>query len=303
VIISQLGYSSLAQRLSSPNGLIFKAGPYTIRLRSQERFFAKSLDFFYGEYPLMEEGSFADLHISMQRPWGVRRWWRPQILIDLDGRAVLEPFPLDHALPHYEWGVNFFIAKRFHQYLMLHAAVVEKYGKAVILPAYPGSGKSTLCAALVLKGWRLLSDEFGFVRPADARMIPMPRPIALKNQSIEIIRQFSQEAVLGPVFPNTRKGAVAHLRPPAASVARMGEAAAPHCVVFPLYQANAPATLAEVAKSYALLKLATNAFNYEVMGRVGFDLAAQIVNACACYNLSYGHLDDAIAQIEGLAQA
>jgi predicted ATPase len=46
---------------------------------------------------------------------------------------------------------------------MLHAAVVEKNGKALILPALPGSGKSTLSAALAMNGWRFLSDEFTMI--------------------------------------------------------------------------------------------------------------------------------------------
>jgi predicted ATPase len=33
--------------------------------------------------------------------------------------------------------------------------VVERDGHALILPAMPGSGKSTLTAALVQRGWRL----------------------------------------------------------------------------------------------------------------------------------------------------
>jgi predicted ATPase len=39
----------------------------------------------------------------------------------------------------------------------------------VILPAPPGSGKSTLCAALVTRGWRLLSDELTWCAWTTAR--------------------------------------------------------------------------------------------------------------------------------------
>ena len=50
-----------------------------------------------------------------------------------------------------------------HQYLIIHAAVVEKNGLAAILPAPPGSGKGTLTAGSVLSGWRLLSDELTLI--------------------------------------------------------------------------------------------------------------------------------------------
>lgn len=303
VKIAELGAGGVAKRLDARSGLSFRVGPFTICVRSRAASFAEAVEFFYGEYPLADQDGFADFHLSLERPFGLRRWWRPQVYVKLDGLDVFEPYPLDHAFPHYEWGLNFFVAKRAHQYLMLHAAVLEKYGRALILPAYPGSGKSTLCAALMLRGWRLLSDEFGFVRPSDAVLLPMPRPIALKNRSIEIIGRFSDAAALGPTFPNTRKGSVAHLRPTAESVARMGEAAKPYRVVFPLYRADASLELTQLAKSYALLKLATNAFNYEIMGRTGFDLAARLADACSCHNLVYSDLDMAISQLDELILA
>ena len=64
----------------------------------------------------------------------------------------------------------------------------------MLLPAAPGSGKTTLCAGLSLRGWRLLSDEFGLIRPGTTDLVPVPRPMALKNESIDVIRQFDREA-------------------------------------------------------------------------------------------------------------
>ena len=51
--------------------------------------------------------------------------------------------------------------------LLLHAGV-ERDGLALICPP-SWSGKSTLTAALSLRGWRLLSDEFGAFDPRQAR--------------------------------------------------------------------------------------------------------------------------------------
>ena len=129
---------------------------------------------------------------------------------------------------------------RAHQYLLLHSAVVERQGKAVLFPAWPGSGKSTLSAALSLRGWRLITDEFGMLKPGINEMVPLPRCIPLKNESIDVIRQFAPEAVMGPVFGKTRKGDVAHLSPGADSVRRMQETAVPAYVVFPRFVKEAP---------------------------------------------------------------
>ena len=118
----------------------------------------------------------------------------------------------------------------------------------------------------MLRGWRLLSDEFGATRMGDGRIVPTPRPIALKNASIEVIRSFASEAVIGPPFPKTRKGTVAHLAPNRRAVEGIYETAFPRLIVFPNYEAGAEVAIEAIPKSRAMLKLAANSFNYELLG-------------------------------------
>ena len=72
------------------------------------------------------------------------------------------------------------------RYLIIHAAVVERNGFALLLPAPPGSGKSTLCAGLIHHGWRLLSDELALIDPETATLQAIPRPVSLKLSLIHI---------------------------------------------------------------------------------------------------------------------
>ena len=90
--------------------------------------------------------------------------------------------------------MNWCIAGHAHHYLMLHAAVLEKNGQAVILPGDPGAGKSTLTALLALSGWRLLSDEITLIDRDDGLIVPLARPVSLKNASIDVVRAFSSDA-------------------------------------------------------------------------------------------------------------
>jgi HprK-related kinase A len=174
---------------------------------------------------------------------------------------------------------------------------VERDGRAVVLPALPGSGKSTLTAALSLRGFRLLSDEFAVVGLADGALLPLPKAVGLKNESIEVIRRFAADAVLGPEFPKTRKGTVAHLAPSAASVAARHVPAAPALIVFPAFQPGAGACAEPIAKARAFAKLSMNSFNYELLGPAGFDAVGRIIAASACYRLPFGDLDSAIDEI------
>ncbi len=103
--------------------------------------------------------------------------------------------PLGHAMPLLEWALNWCISTDAHQFLIVHAAAIERNGLAVVLPAPPGSGKSTLCAALIHRGWRLLSDELALLSLVDGTLHALARPVSLKNRSIDVMSEYAREAV------------------------------------------------------------------------------------------------------------
>lgn len=297
--VAQLPAGQLTARLAGA-GLYLQTGAFVTRLQSTIPSVVRGVGLMYADYPLGPEDGYADFHLRMVRPANWRRWLRPQVQLLADGLAPFKPLPLAQAYPMFEWGLNWCISNRAHSYLVLHAAVVEKHGRAVILPAPPGSGKSTLCAALVHHGWRLLSDELTMVRLDDGRIDPMPRPISLKNGSIALMRSALPAAQFSPPVHDTSKGTVAHLRAPADSVARLAEPARPAWIVFPRYQAGAPAGLHPVAKARAHMRTAENAFNYSVLGARGFDAMADLVERSDCYDFSYSNLGDALAMFDQL---
>jgi HprK-related kinase A len=171
----------------------------------------------------------------------------------------------------------------------------------MLLPAWPGHGKTTLCAGLAHRGWRLFSDEFGLVRPETGEMIPVPRPMPLKNQSIQVIRDFLPEAELGPTIPNTRKGTVAHVKPPADSVNRASQSAPVKWIVFPRWIDKSPLSIQEVQKAEGFMLLASNSFNYELLGETAFHIVRQLVGNANCFRLVYSDLDEAINALSELA--
>jgi HprK-related kinase A len=281
-------------------GLGIDFGLVRARIQSDCSELAPKLQVVYRHFPVEPEGGFFDVTSRVDRSKGLRRYLGRQIHFFVDGERPFEPFPADTDLPLLEWGLNSCIAERCNHCLLLHAGVVERGGRAIVLPAVPGSGKSTLAAALATSSWRLLSDEFAAVRFSDGALLPVVRPIALKNESIELLRDLAPEAVIGPVFPKTRKGRVAHLAPDAASVAARHEAAEPIAVVFPKYQRGASLDLEELAKAHAFAKLATNSFNYELLGPYAFRATGRLVQRCRCLRLVYSDIEDAIATLGNL---
>jgi HprK-related kinase A len=246
------------------------------------------------------EAPFVDLHVHVERVRGVRRWLRPQVTFRCDSVEPFDPFPASNALPLLEWGVNWLIGQRFNNFLLLHSGAVEKDGHALLLPATPGSGKSTLTAALSLRGWRLLSDEFGVYDPAEGRFSAMLKPVALKNESIDVIRAFAPKASLGPAFPKTRKGTVAHLASNAEAVERCRENARPGAFILPRWRAGSPTTLEPVLPEAMFGTLAFNAFNYRLLGAVGFDAVLRLARSCPAWTLLYSDLSEAVGAIDAL---
>jgi HprK-related kinase A len=219
--IADFSLSQLADMASCATGIRLDIGPFAFRLCSKQKSFLNSFRDLYLDFPVLADNSLVDFYIGLNPPANFRHWLRPQVIINLDGEQPFQPFAASHAMPLFEWGLNWCIARQGQQNLMLHAAVLERRGKALILPAVPGSGKSTLCAALAQRGWRFLSDEFCMIRPLDGQILPIPRPTPLKNKSIAVIKNFAPQVFIGPLFPNTRKGTIGHLRAPSESVANL----------------------------------------------------------------------------------
>ncbi len=280
------------------SGLTIRFGPFRICLRSPLLEAARVFRRLYPDIKLEKDEGIRDFHVEVFPPSGVRRWWRPQVEFRLDGEKPFEPFPRDHAFPLFEWGLNYAIATRAHNYCLLHSAVLEKNGRCLILPALPGSGKSTLCAALMLRGWRLFSDEFGILQPETGRMLPMPRAIPLKNRSIEVIRRFEPGALLGPLFPKTRKGDVAHLAPSRSSLERQGEEGKAGWIVFPRFVPGSSTLVSSVSGSEAFVRLSNNSFNYHLLGEIAFRALTDLVRESECHALRYSDLDEAVAMFD-----
>lgn len=282
------------------SGLFFQTGSFIVHLRSDIPSVAEGVGLLYSDFSLVEPSDYADFHVSLERPHNLRRWFGSQVLFRFDHSPPFKPLPLDQALPMLEWGLNWCVSNHANRYLIIHAAVIEKNGYAAILPAPPGSGKSTLCAALVNRGWRLLSDELTLVRVDDGKIIPLPRPVSLKNQSIDIIQHYAPEAVFSPKVHDTLKGTVALMRPPADSVLRAMEPAQIAWVIFPKYQAEAPTQLLALPKSRTFMRVADNAFNYSLLGVKGFEVLSSLIDVADCFDFTYSVLDEAMATFAAL---
>ena len=291
--LGDLTPTALRQHLQQGR-LRLNTGPFCTRIQTSLPDVADAIARLYANHTVAAEVGFTDFDVGVRRPLGWRHWYKPQVLFELGGQVPFNPLPGDQGFPLLEWGMNWCVYSMCHQYLILHAAVLERGGQALILPAPSGSGKSTLCAALSFAGWRLLSDELTLIDPRDGCTVPNPRPVSLKNQSIAVIQDFAPSVHFGSRVTETSKGTVAHFAPSVDAVRRADERARPAWVVLPRYTAGHPTTLRAAERATAFMHLVENAFNYPVFGAEGFELLAAVIDQCQCGHFEYSNIHEAV---------
>lgn len=261
-----------------------KAGPVTFRVGSAWAGPVRALRKLYAGYP--DAGGVADYTVRLEpaKPW--RRWLRPSVAIG--GDYVLPdaaPLPLAHGLVAAEMAMNLQMALGERRFLLLHAASVEKDGRALILTGESGAGKSTLSAMLGERGWRFMGDEFALLDPASGLLHPFPRPVSLKNEAIAAMEAEIAADRFGPAMEGTPKGRIRHMRPAANALARMDETARPAMILFPRF--GHARDMRPVGPAEAFMRLTQASTNYVALGERGFNALTGLMRHCPAVAIDY----------------
>jgi len=299
LILSELSKKDYI-RLICDQGVSLKTGPFVVRIQSSIQALQDNLYSLYRYNHIAQSADFIDFNIRIAPPGNLRAVWRPQAYFYLDERVPFKPLPYSQAFPMLEWGMNWCISNHAHQYLIIHAAVAERNGQGILFPAPPGSGKSTLCAALVSKGWHLLSDELALFSLETGKLVPLARPVNLKNESIDVMQAYAPEAIFSGRFLDTSKGTVSLMAAPKDSVEKSQEEISLRHVIFPHYVKQSSMQYREIGQGEGILKVIDNAFNYSVLGLQGFEFLSRIMEKVNIASFEYSELDDAIGYFNGL---
>lgn len=297
--LAALDRPQIARRLAGP-GLVLRLGPYLSRIRSPLRELVASTALLYRNYAVADSDRFADFEVRVAPTDPIRTWLKPRIIADIGTPAPFQPLPAVHAPLMLEMALNWSMATRSLDYLILHAGVVERDGRAVVIPGGSGQGKSTLTASLAAAGWRYLTDEFGIVDLDGLDVHPYPRPVSLKNESIPIIQAAAPGEVFSAVLEDTPKGQVAFMAPPGDALALADTPAAPAMIVIPDFTPDAEPDVIVVPRARAFFLLTASSVNYDRFGDRGFEAVAALVDRVPMYQLRYPDLAAAHAMIADL---
>ena len=251
-----------------------RVGPVSFRIGSEWRAPVAALRRLYAGYPEADPVCDFTVRLEAEKPW--RRFVRPSVAIR--GDYVLPdaaPLPLAHGLLAAEMGMNLQMALGQKRFLLLHAATVERGGKAMLLTGHSGSGKSTLGALLGERGWRFMGDEFALLDCATGKLHAFPRAVSLKNDSIALFARMAPER-LGPVLEGTPKGTIRHVRPNGEALARMDEPAEPALILFPRFGRDLLPEVRPVGAAEVFVRFTQASTNYVALGEPAFDALVRL---------------------------
>jgi HprK-related kinase A len=282
------------------NKTVIAIPPYNYCIDTSLPAVKKHVNCIYANHPKLtfNDNSFIDFNVQVKKSSGIRRIIKPQSRFFSDTQEPFIPLPISQAHAFLEWGMNWCVASTEATKLVVHSAILAKNDKAIMFPAPPGSGKSTLTAYLAMKGWRLLSDEMTIIDLNTCTAHPFVRAISLKNNSIDLVKKWFPKAVLSDTAKDTQKGDVAHVQPPKSSVENGTKTAEIVGIVFPKYTANVNLDIYQLDQTDTFMQLVNNSFNYNIIGAPAFKTVAKLVQQCRSFEINYNDLAEVDAFLQ-----
>lgn len=217
-----------------------------------------------------------------------------QYIVRYDDDTVIVTGSRERASAVLLWHINSEVVRRTTPHFpVVHAAAAVADDRTVLLPAAPGSGKTTTVAGLVDKaGFGYVTDEAVAIDPTTHLPLAYPKPLSIDRGSWDVL---------------------AHLRPahdlatgqwqvPARSI-RPNAVVEPGpigLVIEPVYDPDATTRLEPVTRAAMLLRLADSTFNFPEAPEHNLRVLAGIVGNAECYRLPISVLDRAVSLISDL---
>jgi len=127
--------------------------PFLFQVETNIQLVAQNAKNIYGDAysDEIQESVYVDCYLSATYSGGIRRFYKPQARFLCDEREPFKPLKRIRHSQCLNGGMNWTVAAHELQYAIVHSAVLAKDDKAILFPAPPGSGKSTLTAHLAQK--------------------------------------------------------------------------------------------------------------------------------------------------------
>lgn len=205
-----------------------------------------------------------------------------------DGETFYRSLDAEELFDAFQLDLYRRLVAQAHGRWLLHAAALEKGGKALVLAGPSNSGKSTLCRALMAEGWAYLSEEIAALGVRDVDALRRPLHLETPEQARSLselsspirMREDSESWIVSPPAPGT-----------AGSLPSLG------ALVRIRYRPEHPTKLTALSPSEALAEF------WECRMNSGLEVAQLACNVIAerpCYRLDAQDVSSAIETITSI---
>jgi hypothetical protein len=199
--------------------------------------------------------------------------------------VVHGPMPLARALV--QWSVS-----RTEAHYVFHAGAVARQGRGVLLPGASRSGKSTLSAGLVRRGFDLLSDEVGAIALETGRLVEFPRSLWLRRDVLPLLGLPASAGSGGWDGESRVLGAADIGR------ARGVPDAEPSLILVPSYEEGVKTRLERLPAGAALIALMEVSCSQTKHKAAGLDFVIDLLRRVPCHRLQFSKLGEALDAVE-----
>ncbi|NOX57654.1 MAG: HprK-related kinase A [Planctomycetes bacterium] len=273
-----------------------RIGVVNARIESSVSGLAEEYSALYSGYPTLHDNSHVCVRVERGRS---RYTMGRRFIVSSNGERMFSVKRIEELLPHVEWALNWEVVRRLDTYLQLHAGVMERNGAGIVFPAAPGSGKTTLCAGLLSRGWRFLSDEFALI-DTDGMVQPYPKALCIKEGSFTVMEHLGLPMISPRRYRKGQKGRVAYVNPLAMGVDAIGKACRLRHVVFPMFENGAKPALSSMSRGETGFALSRLSFNLRQKGARGMDILTRTLRGATCHRLVSGNIDATCDLLEEL---
>jgi hypothetical protein len=203
-----------------------------------------------------------------------------------------------HVLDRMFWHINERALEDNADHLLVHAgAVVDQSGRAILLPADSGSGKTTVVTGLLKRGFGYLSDEAAAVDPATLLIHPFAKPLSIKPGT---------QALFPDLKPHEDYAELAdgywHVDPRSFGAADLAPPSRVALIVCPRYEPGAATELRRLRPAQACLALGRQVINLDIWKRRALPILARLARGADCYELTSSDPEEAAGAVVGLVE-
>ncbi len=276
----------------------YRIGVVAVSVESPSEECVRVFDRIYGCYRTDEACDTALRMVILRRK--AKPWSAAEYVVQCNGETYVAGRDERGVMPQLEAALNHQTMLTQNTFFQLHAGVMSFHNRAVVFTGRSGTGKSTLAAALLARGWSYLCDEFAFIEPSSLLVYPFPKAISIKPDGVDHIERLKLPLLTGEWSKGKSTRQFSHVAPTEVGGSSVGGPCPVKSVLFLSRRANMPLRWNRLTAPEAAMALYRHGLNTEELGRQSFDTAVALARRAQCFEFNLGSVEESCDALESL---